>query len=70
MKCGDLKVVESGTVTSHPTRGAWIEILLLPPTEAASCLSHPTRGAWIEISNARKVAALSWKVAPHPGCVD
>ncbi len=34
---------------SHPTRGAWIEIIeiFLLSNELKS---HPTRGAWIEIS--------------------
>ena len=34
---------------SHPTRGAWIEILHLQQTVRNDAGSHPTRGAWIEI---------------------
>ena len=34
---------------SHPSRGAWIEILLGRFKEGLICTSHPSRGAWIEI---------------------
>ena len=34
---------------SHPTRGAWIEIILLAVVSLVGFVSHPTRGAWIEI---------------------
>ena len=34
---------------SHPTMGAWIEILNLLTKRETSILSHPTMGAWIEI---------------------
>ena len=33
---------------SHPSRGAWIEILLVCPEKTKSG-SHPSRGAWIEM---------------------
>ena len=55
-------------VTSHPARGAWIEIkvgvMLGPRFE-----SHPARGAWIEIRNHSKVGVMLG-VAPRKGCVD
>ncbi len=54
---------------SHPSRGAWIE--MIPPLELPQDkqASHPSRGAWIEI------ALLRWAmenigVAPLAGCVD
>ena len=57
-----------GFFKSHPTRGAWIEMLF-----AYLCgfllESHPTRGAWIEIVIAGVVANCI-SVAPHAGCVD
>ena len=34
---------------SHPTRGAWIEILESKNISIEEMTSHPTRGAWIEI---------------------
>ena len=34
---------------SHPTMGAWIEILNRSLIFLQSSLSHPTMGAWIEI---------------------
>ena len=38
----------TGTETSHPARGAWIEIA--PAWEVVRRVeSHPARGAWIEM---------------------
>ena len=34
---------------SHPTMGAWIEIMYIPPFKLSLITSHPTMGAWIEI---------------------
>ena len=34
---------------SHPSRGAWIEIILTGNTLESTSKSHPSRGAWIEI---------------------
>ena len=39
---------EKGIETSHPVRGAWIEIGLCSAAVGLP-LSHPVRGAWIEI---------------------
>ena len=36
---------------SHPTRGAWIEMLSPDILKLLVQKSHPTRGAWIEICN-------------------
>ena len=36
---------------SHPSRGAWIEILT-SSRAGHPFVSHPSRGAWIEISRA------------------
>ena len=64
----DLFSQKRNIYVSHPSRGAWIEILI----DIRMCCylqSHPSRGAWIEI-------LLSvWpereeKVAPLAGCVD
>ena len=53
---------------SHPSRGAWIEIVAMDKYIAEQA-SHPSRGAWIEI-----IGILSSKpkmrVAPLAGCVD
>ena len=35
--------------TSHPARGAWIEIGIALPSSNLITESHPARGAWIEI---------------------
>ena len=35
---------------SHPSRGAWIEIVRVRPYGHAALKSHPSRGAWIEIT--------------------
>ena len=52
---------------SLPTRGAWVEIVMLCIKRITSA-SLPTRGAWVEI-----LLALSSingeKVAPHAGSV-
>ena len=53
---------------SHPTRGAWIEILRRD-NHVAAVGAHPTRGAWIEI-NCKASSKESKTVAPHTGCVD
>ena len=37
-------------ITSHPARGAWIEIAPSPPSRTQCRRSRPTRGAWIEIA--------------------
>ena len=34
---------------SLPSRGAWIEIYLIPSASPSGALSLPSRGAWIEI---------------------
>ncbi len=34
---------------SHPTQGAWIEMIVSKILSLADTMSHPTRGAWIEI---------------------
>ena len=43
---GNLQAVDT---TSHPTRGAWIEIFH-PAGYVSGAQSHPSRGAWIEIA--------------------
>ena len=42
-------------ISSRPSRGAWIEIMMTGST-AESVLSRPSRGAWIEIL--KEVAAI------------
>ena len=53
---------------SHPTMGAWIEILN-GCRKYDGLLSHPTMGAWIEILIFLTLARFK-HVAPHDGCVD
>ena len=48
---------------SHPTMGAWIEIITIK-TSAISSLSHPTMGAWIEIIV--KVMSALLHTTSHP----
>ena len=43
--CG---INSSAYPTSHPVRGAWIEMLKKQKAEHEA-RSHPVRGAWIEI---------------------
>ena len=54
---------------SHPTMGAWIEIITSPVCIALLTLSHPTMGAWIEIVICFLKSSACF-VAPHDGCVD
>ena len=60
--------LSDGTV-SHPTRGAWIEILMPAFRSVTSIRRTPpgVRGLKFEIAGIGKEGAL---VAPHPGCVD
>ena len=45
------KVTESlDVLVSHPTMGAWIEIMSEIIEETYQGMSHPTMGAWIEIN--------------------
>ncbi len=53
---------------SHPTMGAWIEIVIATVLEFESS-SHPTMGAWIEIMDYDGYLFVKY-VAPHDGCVD
>ena len=50
---------------SHPTRGAWIEIIDKLQAAYIIISSHPTRGAWIEIVT---ITGLNYQVkcrTPH-----
>ena len=67
MKCRCLGTVK-GMVTSHPARGAWIEIQF-PVKTFFRKSSHPARGAWIEIVNVPFFGQRN-EVAPRKGCVD
>ena len=60
----------TGTYTyeSHPSRGAWIEIIARLYEEGGDG-SHPSRGAWTEMVSGL-VALLLHAVAPLTGCVD
>ena len=53
---------------SRPSRGAWIEIEHLTPTEE-TLQSRPSRGAWIEISFCSSFDS-DFLVAPLAGRVD
>ena len=53
---------------SHPTMGAWIEIVICRYIYNCT-MSHPTMGAWIEIKVLSIMTQLFF-VAPHDGCVD
>ena len=54
---------------SRPTRGVWIEILILLVKEHRERKSRPTRGVWIEIQ--RSLCPLKFQaVTPHTGRVD
>ena len=68
MKCSRLDI-PVGEPESHPTRGAWIEILCDVSKLDTKEGSHPTRGAWIEIESFGSVKNAV-AVAPHTGCVD
>ena len=53
---------------SHPSRGAWIEIIS-KWADYVQWASHPSRGAWIEIVGFGGNMAYML-VAPLTGCVD
>ena len=59
----------AAAITSHPTRGAWIEIRATLCTDGThSCRTPPgVRGLkYIFVG----FCCRNCKVAPHPGCVD
>ena len=56
-------------LTSHPVRGAWIEIQLVDDSTHRLVTSHPVRGAWIEIINSYELDDVDI-VASRKGCVD
>ena len=56
-------------ILSHPTMGAWIEILEIDLGTWINNGSHPTMGAWIEMVEAITNIDID-SVAPHDGCVD
>ena len=51
-------------IMSHPSRGAWIEMLLKSPSRT-SFMSHPSRGAWIEICGCTVSADMKKGRTPH-----
>ena len=51
-------------VRSHPSRGAWIEIAIMP-CEIAPNQSHPSRGAWIEMPTGAKPSRTCERRTPH-----
>ena len=53
---------------SHPSRGAWIEMLYMLDTNPLK-QSHPSRGAWIEMESEKHPQEVR-QVAPFTGCVD
>ena len=57
------------TIWSPPSRGAWIEIIVLPPSLYPLLPSPPSRGAWIEITYS-VCSPISVFVAPLAGGVD
>ena len=60
--------MKGNATTSHPARGAWIE-MTLAGVNAIIMQSHPARGAWIEIKR-RLLNLFAVSVAPRKGCVD
>ncbi len=50
----ELGFFEESIESSHPVRGAWIEIELAGNYGAATA-SHPVRGAWIEIELTKEI---------------
>ena len=57
------------SLSSHPARGAWIEMLMTSAFPRTVYESHPARGAWIEIFNHFFICKLA-SVAPRKGRVD
>ncbi len=53
----------NATSSSHPTRGAWIEMAIDPSGGTPSSSSHPTRGAWIEMAQKR---FIDYAAKSHP----
>ena len=51
-------------LSSHPTRGGWIEIGMVDKL-MRDCWSHPTRGGWIEIQRSGMVDKLMRGPTPH-----
>ena len=57
-------------VQSPPSRGAWIEIILMMLRSCPILTSPPSRGAWIEINDSPEQAEKLRQVAPLAGGVD
>ena len=52
---------------SHPSRGAWIEMVLQLVPARRLVPSHPSRGAWIEIFSPIRILLTSIKSHPSRG---
>ena len=69
MKFGGQSITVTA-VESLPARGAWIEIVEIPPSSCVIVESLPARGAWIEIVLFVQFVKRHFKVAPRTGSVD
>ena len=65
MKCINMMAELRGD-TSPPSRGAWIEMLIVAGLMISAGVSPPSRGAWIEIRNSRFFVSLK-KSPPSRG---
>ena len=68
MKCINMMAELRGD-TSPPSRGAWIEMLIVAGLMISAGVSPPSRGAWIEIMRHR-CPVRGGHVAPLAGGVD
>ena len=50
---------------SHPSRGAWIEIIVIQMGRVIGLRSHPSRGAWIEIPQGFNSGAETLRRTPR-----
>ena len=66
MKC-EVGAVRGIAVKSHPSRGAWIEMVLQLVPARRLVPSHPSRGAWIEIFSPIRILLTSIKSHPSRG---
>ena len=66
MKCG-AGGPEVRRSKSHPSRGAWIEMVLQLVPARRLVPSHPSRGAWIEIFSPIRILLTSIKSHPSRG---
>ena len=64
LKCFSAIIIDE-LHASLPSRGAWIEIIILAVSRTTAAASLPSRGAWIEIAYCINEAKVADSRSPH-----